>query len=63
LEDPWTVEMFKSEYPVEIKTMEDESVGWYLVSAIEHLNVVPNLKWLIPMAVTERETIAKVTEE
>jgi 8-oxo-dGTP diphosphatase len=60
--NPWTVAMFKSECPVEIKTMEDEPVGWYLTSMIEHLNVIPNLKWLIPMAMADNEPFAEVVE-
>jgi 8-oxo-dGTP diphosphatase len=33
-----------------LKQTTDERVDWYDVSKIQQLNVVPNLKWLIPMA-------------
>jgi 8-oxo-dGTP diphosphatase len=61
-EDPWAVIMFMSEAPAEIKTMEDEQVGWYPLDMIDVIDVIPNLKWLIPMAVAEPIATSTVVE-
>jgi hypothetical protein len=54
--------MFMSEAPAEIKTMEDEQVGWYPLDMIDVIDVIPNLKWLIPMAVAEPIATSTVVE-
>lgn len=38
-----------------VKSQTDEDVGWYcitLLGAIPGVNTLPNLKWLVPMAIT-----------
>jgi 8-oxo-dGTP diphosphatase len=60
--DAWQVIMFMSETPAEIRTMEDEQVDWYNVSEISYLDVIPNLRWLIPMAIAETQATATVIE-
>ena len=60
--DPWTVIMFMSEEPVQVQTMEDEQVGWYPIDLIDELGVIPNLKWLIPMACAEPIATGTVLE-
>ncbi|MEK6829038.1 MAG: NUDIX domain-containing protein [Nanoarchaeota archaeon] len=42
-----------------VKTMEDEEVAMYVVDQVQTRNIVPNLKWLIPMAF-EKGLMAKV---
>jgi 8-oxo-dGTP diphosphatase len=46
----WHVYFFKAKADVEIKSMEEEQVGWYSVKDIYNLNTIPNLRWLIHMA-------------
>ena len=40
----------------QVKTMTDEMVRWYLVDGVRYStsNVIPNLRWLIPMALSLR---------
>lgn len=38
--------------PWDVTTTTDEQVGCYQVSELTQLNTIPNLQWLIPMAMT-----------
>ena len=40
-----------------VKTQTDEKVGIFLVSEINKLKVVPDLKWLIPMALNYEKSL------
>lgn len=46
----WEVTFFKSFGDFPIQSIEQEQVNWYPVSRLDMLPIVPNLKWLIPMA-------------
>jgi 8-oxo-dGTP diphosphatase len=46
----WLVNFFRAKADADIKSMEDEQVDWYLVKDIYNLNTIPNLRWLIHMA-------------
>jgi 8-oxo-dGTP diphosphatase len=48
--EPGTIHFFASHgnHPIESKT--EEHVGWYRLDEVNHLPVIPNLKWLIPLA-------------
>jgi 8-oxo-dGTP diphosphatase len=59
----WKVFMYSAHTNnVNIKTCEDEEVAWYQVKDIPTLNTVPNLRWLIPMALDQNDIIADVAE-
>lgn len=40
---------FTSRDDVEVNTMTDEPVNWYRINELPE-NIIPNLKWIIPMA-------------
>jgi 8-oxo-dGTP diphosphatase len=61
-QDQWEVIMFMSEEPAEIQTMETEQVGWYPISMLDEIDVIPNLKWLVPMAIAEPLATGTVLE-
>jgi 8-oxo-dGTP diphosphatase len=62
----WTVHFFRvfPEYFIDIKTTTDEVVGYYNVKDIledrPYRKIMPNLSWLIPMALDEDITDAKI---
>lgn len=47
---------------VEIHTMTDEMVGWYSVNKLPD-NILPNLKWLIPLANYQLPIMAEIIHE
>lgn len=47
---PMAVALYASETPASIATKTDEEVGWYKLSELDRLQVVPNLRWIIPAA-------------
>lgn len=48
--------------PWNVQTTTDEQVGCYQVSELTQLNTIPNLQWLIPMAMMmEFESVASFT--
>jgi len=47
---------------VDICTMTDESVRWYLVDKLPE-NILPSLRWLIPMADYKFELIGEIVHE
>lgn len=58
----WKVYFFKSTSITRLKTITDEEVGWYDINYIIN-NVypaMPNLKWLIPLALDNDVTHAEV---
>jgi 8-oxo-dGTP diphosphatase len=64
-ENKWKVFMFKANLltpEIELKSMEEERVNWYNVNDLSKLNVISNLRWLIPMALNDKLPIADVTE-
>lgn len=54
---------FISREPAEIRTVEAEEVNWYPVEDIRHLNTIPNLEWLIPLAKCPERINAYITKE
>lgn len=53
----WVVNFFRAKADVDIKSMEDEQVGWYLVKDIYNLSTIPNLRWLIHMALDNVDSV------
>lgn len=47
------VAFFTSRTPAKIETMETEKIDWYAVDDIPFLETVPNLRWLIPLALMD----------
>lgn len=61
--EDYTVMMFKSNEIAHIKTMEEEVIRWYNIhDDIYHDLILPNLKWLIPMAMDKNELISLVVD-
>lgn len=58
----WTVHMYVSFDPVEIKSMEAEKVDWYYVEYIADHDTIPNLRWLIPLALDPDHVTATVKD-
>ena len=58
----WYVYFFCSFEPATITTMESEEVGWYPVNKILELSTIPNLKWLIPLAI-DNDAIFAIAQE
>jgi len=62
----WKVHFFRAESPLidSVKTVTDEEVGVYNVSQLigRKFNVVPNLYWMVPMALTANVISAVVIE-
>lgn len=48
---------------VQIRSATDEYVDWYVTSGVPYLKVVPNLKWLIPMALTDKPVFAHLEDQ
>jgi 8-oxo-dGTP pyrophosphatase MutT (NUDIX family) len=62
-EKKWAVVMYMTENQnVNPQTMTDEQVAWHKVSDIILVNTVPNLRWIIPMAIDKNRVSATVTE-
>ena len=53
---------FTSRDDARVKTMTDETVSWYRVDELP-VNILSNLKWLIPMADYKYEIDAKIHHE
>lgn len=49
-------------YRRDIASITDEAVGWYLVDKLPS-NIIPNLKWLIPLADYKEDVFASVSHE
>jgi 8-oxo-dGTP diphosphatase len=62
LGNEWKVYFFytDSDNINDVKNMTDETVGIYNVSDLYDLNVIPNLRWLIPMCLDQCHTYAMV---
>jgi ADP-ribose pyrophosphatase len=53
---PWTVHFFKAFGVATLQSPTDEKVAWYNCASIARINshiFVPNLQWLIPMALED----------
>lgn len=65
--DPPAVSFYRSTYTGEepmydaVRTMTDEPVLRIPVVAVQHLNVVPNLRWLVPLAAYTADTYEPFT--
>jgi len=53
---------FTSRDEVRVKTMTDEDISWYHINNLSG-NILPNLKWIIPMADYNIDITAKVHHE
>jgi 8-oxo-dGTP diphosphatase len=62
-ENTWQVVMFSSHSPAEVSTTSDEEIGWYKLSELSSLPVVPNLQWLIPLAKNEKALHSIIVEQ
>jgi len=60
----WAVHFFRaaSDIVYKVKTNTDEDVGLYWTNNIRVLHVVPNLRWIIPMALNSNVIRADVVE-
>jgi hypothetical protein len=46
---------------IDLQQTTDEPVGWYPIDIVlKNRNIVPNLKWLIPMAYDKNEIWATI---
>jgi 8-oxo-dGTP diphosphatase len=63
----WNVECFttndKENGDIEIKSVELEQVEWHKVEEINKINIIPNLKWLIPLALDKDDLYADVIDD
>jgi len=59
--EDWEVDFFRSCGDYKIRSVESEEVNWYDIKEINNLPVIQNLKWLVPLAMSQDkiETIAK----
>lgn len=57
-----TIYFFMAVNNADIKTMEDERVDWYHTWEIPNLPTLPNLRWLVPMAI-DKDSVQAVVEE
>lgn len=48
--------------PRTLEQTTDEYVGWYPVNAIHECDTVPNLRWLVPMALDQDHIVAQITD-
>jgi 8-oxo-dGTP diphosphatase len=46
----------------QLTTMTDEKVGWYEVAHLSSLPIIPNLKWLVPLAL-DKDGVTAVVED
>lgn len=46
----------------DLKTIEEEKIGWYAVDKVFDMPIIHNLRWLIPMALDTNNLVAYVTE-
>lgn len=53
---------YETNKDVEIKTIEKEIVGWYDLSELTNLPLIPNLKWIIPLALDKDYVSGFVTD-
>lgn len=49
-------------YPAFFVNDTDEKVNWYPVSKLHNLPVIPNLRWLIPLALDKDAVVATITD-
>jgi len=61
-DDSWNVSFFSSSEPCTITSMESEKVDWYPVNKIQELPTIPNLRWLIPLAIDNDSIFADAKE-
>lgn len=57
-----TIYFFRAVNNADIKTMEDERVDWYHTWEVPNLATLPNLRWLVPMAI-DKDSVQAVVEE
>ena len=58
----WAVVWYVSHQTAEIKTMEEEEIGWRFVELIATWNCIPNIRWLVPLALDKDSVIARVID-
>jgi 8-oxo-dGTP diphosphatase len=58
----WEVYFFASHSGVEVETQEEEKIDWYDVDRIRWEGPMPNLLWLVPMALDKDQVSAVVTD-
>jgi len=58
----WEVDMYVSHAPAEVRTVEEEEIAWFPVAEIPFLPTIPNLRWLIPMALDKDRVTARVDD-
>ena len=59
----WYVYFFCSSESATITSMESEKVDWYSVKKIPDLPTIPNLKWIIPLAIDNDAIFATAQEK
>lgn len=57
-DNPWVVFCFKGffDFNLDLSVVRDEPVNWFNVGTMANLDTIPNLKWLVPLAL-ERQMI------
>ncbi len=50
------------EADTKIESKTDEQVQWFSVEDVKHLFVVPNMRWLIPMALDKDKVVGWISE-
>jgi 8-oxo-dGTP diphosphatase len=56
--------MFTAEHDlVPLQQITDEAVDWYAVSIVSRPNVIANLRWLVPMALSGNKEVAVIADE
>ena len=60
----WVVYFFKnmSTGHYKLQTMEEEEIAWYPIKNLHNESIVPNLKWLIPLALDHHVKSATILE-
>lgn len=56
---PWKVYFFTAIGNPILKSITDEPVDWYPVSYLAQLDLIPNLRWLIPLALDDSTAFNK----
>jgi 8-oxo-dGTP diphosphatase len=56
------VYLFASEGDANVQTMTAEPVSWYMVSLLQLLPVMPNLLWMVPMALDQSKVTAEIVD-
>ena len=58
--EPGAIHFFASHGNYRLEPKTEEMVGWYRVDELDRLPVIPNLKWLIPLALDAEKRHAVV---